>query len=301
MTTKTVDLQRLQGMVGLKFSVHRWGNRGKADKSKLETDADKDRISVTKSLLVAKEFNDVCEYERLLRKWVRSRTMPSFFSENIYLVKVDAARAITEKLETSAKEFSDLVDKFIEVYPERVKASKPNLKSQFNTNDYPDANDMRQFFSIEFCWVSFSTPEALPPELRQKEEARLEKQFSDAADCIMLALREGFSKLVSKAAEQLVVKPGEKPKKFYDSSIEQIVEFIDTFNQRNLTNDVELEKLITQAKAIIGDPGKVGELTEQVRESTDVREKLGKKFEALTEAMSGMIEVKKTRRIVLED
>ena len=117
----------------------------------------------------------------------------------------------------------------------------------------------------------------------------------------MLALREGFSKLVSKAAEQLVVKPGEKPKKFYDSSIEQIVEFIDTFNQRNLTNDVELEKLITQAKAIIGDPGKVGELTEQVRESTDVREKLGKKFEALTEAMSGMIEVKKTRRIVLED
>jgi hypothetical protein len=183
------------------------------------------------------------------------------------------------------------VDKFIAIYPDKVKAAKGQLIEQFDLDDYPDPNDLRNEFSIENYWVSFSTPENLPAEFKKAEADKLSKKMTDAADCITQALREGFLKLVTKAAEAMTPVAGEKPKKFYDAYVENIVGFIDTFQQRNLTNDLELEKLIAQAKSIIDDP-----TMKDVRKDIEVRGEIGKKFQALAESMDGMVVEKKKRK-----
>lgn len=296
MATKTVDLNRLKDAVGFKLAVHRWCNRRKADVSKVETDADKTRLSLSKLLVNSEEYDAITQYESALRIWVKLRTVPSYFADGIYLVNVKAYEDITNKIKSAEAEYKALVEKFVAVYPDKVKAAREALKDQFQSNDYPDPAELRDEFYIECYWVSFSTPENLPTEFRKAEAAKLEQKMTDAADCITQALRAGFCKLVSQAAETMVPTPGEKPKKFYDSSIEKIVEFIDTFKQRNLTDDLELEKLIIQAKEIVGDP-----TIKDVRKSMDVRAEIGKKFQALAGSMAGMVEIKKSRRINLED
>jgi len=296
MATKTVDLNRLKGAVGFKLAVHCWCNRAKADVSRVETDADKTRLSLSKLLVNSEEYDAICEYSGALRKWVRLRTMPSYFADGVYLVKVDAYQEISEKMRAARAEYMELVEKFVAVYPTKVNEARETLKDQFRADDYPDASELRAEFSIEDFWVSFAAPDNLPSEFKKAEADKLERRMADAADCITQALREGFLKLVTKASETMVPVPGEKPKKFFDSAVGNIVQFIDTFQQRNLTNDLELEKLIVQAKQIIDAPE-----MKDVRKDMNVRASIGTKFQELANAMDGMVEVKKKRMMTLTE
>ena len=291
-TTRTIDINRFKNAVGFTATFKAWGNRRKADLNKVSTDADKRRLSLSKELIQAEEYDAIKRYMGELRQWIYSRTVPSFFKEGFQLASLEAVETIEQKMkQATEKDLPPLVSALQLVYASKIDESRAALGDQFNAADYPTEEQLPQLFSIGWNWIAFTTPEALPPELRKAEEEKLQKQFADAGEQITEALRVAFSELITHATERLTTAPGEKPKVFRDSLIGNIQEFLDTFNSRNLMNDTELAAMVDKARAVM-----VGVEPEKLRKYSDTRKQVTEKLQEIKSAVDGMIETKKSRQ-----
>ena len=301
MTTKTIDLNRFKDAVGFTVTFRKWGNRRKGNKDKITTSADakqdqatKARIAVTKELIKAKEYDAVCNFMGEIQRWVYENTVPSFFKEGFQLTRLEAVEKIENAMRAAARDgLPALVNDLVKVFPDKIREAQTALGEQFNPMDYPNPEDLPRMFSIEWNWIAFTVPEGLPIELRKAEEDKLQKQFSDAAEQITLALRTGFQELIAHAAERLAPSgPGEKPKIFKDSLIGNLQAFIETFNQRNLLNDVELAQLVTKAKEML-----CGVTPEKLRNYQKTKDEVRNAFDGIKTQLDGMIVEAKSRVI----
>lgn len=300
-TTKTVSLDRFKGAVGFTLLLRRWGNARQGNLSNVTTSDDpnqdtktKERIKLTKKLIQSKEYEAICAFQGGLRQWIYSRTTPSFFREGFQLVKLEGVDGIEKRLEKAREELAELVATLCLMFPGQVDEAKVALGDLFSERDYPQVEDLEKMFSIDWNWIAFTVPEGLPAELRQKEQDKLERQFSDAGEQITEALRAGFMTLIQHASSRLDAGPGEKPKIIRDSMIGNIKEFIETFSQRNLMNDVELQLLVNKADAILGNV-----TTQKLREDGKLREQIKAEFDGVNAKLAEMVVERKGRAIDL--
>lgn len=292
----TFDTNKLRGAVGFTMKASVWGNRRKANIESVQTDADKKRMKLSKELIRAEEYDAIKSYIGELRQWVYQRTVPSFFREGFQLASLKAVSEIEGRMKKARVELAALVDKLVEVYPARIEEARVALNSQFNPGDYPPADVLRQMFDIDWNWISFTIPDDLPAELKEAEANKLQQKFKDAGEQITEALRVGFQELIKHAADKL--KPGEdgKPKIFRDTLIGNIQEFIDTFQQRDLMNDVELQRLVDKAQEIL-----IGVSPEDLRKNEEIKESTRKEFESIASQLDAMIVTKKGRVMQVDD
>lgn len=326
---RTIDLKRFSNAVGFIPNFRcGWGNTRKAniglvtmkteennlngtegttdDKAK-EAKA-KERMHLKKQLIVSKEYDAIKSYMGSIARWIYGRTVPSFFKEGFALVNLTGVESI-EKYRRRAISPADqvaadvvtlpkLVESFLAVYPTQIEEARKVLEpvGQFNALDYPSVEEMRRNFSITWNWVSFTVPEGLPAELRQAETEKMEKQFSDAGEQIKSALRVGFAELVKHMQERLTSAPGEKAKVFRDSAIGNIQEFIETFNQRNLMNDVELAQLVARAQSVLANV-----TPQKLRQLDDVKKTVTSGLSEITAELEKMIVEQPGRKFDLED
>lgn len=290
-TTSTVDLNRFKNAVGFTCTFRKWGASRKADISQVETDADKRRLSLTKKLIQSDEYDAITSLFGDLQQWIYTRTVPSFFKKGFQLASLQAVEEIEARMRKAATEdLPPLVAALQIAYPLKVEEARVALGGQFKATDYPTEDQLAQAFSIQWNWIAFTTPDALPPELRQAEEQKLKQQFADASEQILDALRTSFQELLSHAVDRLT--PGEdgKPKIFRDSLIGNIQEFLDTFKSRNIMQDADLEALVEKARSVM-----VGADPEKIRKYSGVREAAKAQFEEIKTALDGMIETRKGR------
>lgn len=302
-TTRTVNLERFKNSVGLMVTFSaKWGNvrKGTMDKVKLAEGADKQeeqkakqRIALKKQLIVSPEYDAIKRFQGEIRSWIYSKTVPSFFKEGFQLCGLGAVSDIESRLKRARVELQKLVDAFADAYPARVEEARAVLEpvGQFSARDYPPQEFIRNAFDISWNWIAFTVPEGLPAELRQAEEEKLQRQFQDAGEEIITALRVAFGELIAHATERLTVGPDGKQKVFRDSLIGNINEFIESFANRNIMNDVELAKLVAQAKAVLKDA-----TPQKLRDYSNVRDTVKAQFEAIKTALDPMIEERKTRK-----
>lgn len=304
-TTQTIAPGRFKGAVGFTLNLRRWGNARKGFIENVKTSSDpdqdkktKERLTLKKRLIASEEFEAICTFQGKLREWIYSRTTPSFFREGFQLVKLEGVSMIESKLAEAQTELESLVGTLCLVYPSQVEEARIALGNQFNEGDYPSVDELPRFFSIGWNWIDFTVPEGLPAELRQKEQDKLERQFSDAGQQITLALREGFMELISHASSRLTCDPGEKPKVIRETMIGNIKEFIETFSQRNLMNDVELQKLVDKARDILALNNVT---TQKLREKADIRDSIKQGFDEIKASLDPLITEGRTRSFEFEE
>lgn len=295
MNVTTVDTSSLKGAVGFTMKLSGWGNTRKADIAEVTTSADKKRMRLRKDLIVADEYDAIKSFYGELRQWVAIQTVPSFFREGFQLTSIAAVGELDARMKKAQVELREMVDKLIVVYPAKIEEAKLALNSQFNQRDYPSESELANSYRISWNFISFSTPADLPEELRQQEQDKLAKQMQDAGEQITLALRVGFQELINHAIERLT--PGEdgKPKTFRDTLVGNVQEFLDTFQKRNLTNDVELQQLVNKAQEIL-----IGVEPDALRKDVEVRDQFLKQFNDVKAALDPLVEVKKARVFELE-
>lgn len=324
--TSTVDLERFKNAVGFTATfAAKWGNTRKAniDKVTLEKEAKtvaeamqpnandpsksqqknaKERMQLKKQLIRSPEYEAIKSFYGEIATWIRTRTVPSFWKEGFRLVGLSGVNEIQSRLEKAQRaELPELVDKFLAAYPAQIEEARAVLEpvGQFNRLEYPSVDEMRTTFDISWNWIAFSTPAGLPEELRKTEEDKLQRQFADASEQITTALRESFATLISHANDRLKTEPGEKPKIFKDSMIGNILEFIETFQNRNITNDAELAILVGRAKEVLAPNGKTVS-PQKLRDYAATREETAKQFAEIQTTLDGMITTSKGRRFNLE-
>lgn len=294
---QTVQTDFLKDCAALTLTIRAWGNRRQGDMDKVSTDADKTRLKLAKQLIVSKEYEAVVSYLNETRAWILGRTMPfPGFKKGIYLARLSTVTMVEKELPKRIAELNKLVAAFVAAYPAQVQDAEQKLNGQFKASDYPTSNELFSRFGVSWNWLAFTVPENLPAEIREAEAKKLEAKFADAGEEILIALREGFQKLVSHAVERLTVAPGEKEKVFRDTLIGNIQEFIETFSARNLMNDADLESLVSKAKGVL-----TGVTPDALRDNASLRDKTRTAFETVKTELDKMIVERPSRKFSFDE
>jgi hypothetical protein len=290
----------LKNAVALIFTMHRWGNRKSVKKEKIKVDkTDKKLLNQTKRLVdPSGEIKDIQSFMySTVKMWVMNQSVPSFFQDGVYLFNISQVAEVEKVLNERREELKGMVEKFLAVYPKRIKDVEERLAENFDRKDYPTVNELRSRYRFTWRWVEFGIPEGLPDEVFKVEKKRMEDMWTSAGEQIMQALREGFQKIITHAVSVLEVGEDGRTKKFRDASFDNINEFIDLFKNKNLTNDIELEALVKKAKKImtgIDDP-------QDLKKDPDMRKVVEKGFTDITKQLSKMVEAKPKRKFSFDD
>lgn len=292
MDTQTIDVSRLlKDAAGLIVTTGAFGLEKKADMNQIQTDADSDMMRVNKILLNSPEHKAVLKFQAQTVGMVRRNTVPSVLTKGMYLFRASAIEGIENYLCEQETALTGVVEEFCAMYQEQVQEARRLLCGQFREEDYPPTDVVRQRFVMRHSWVTFSIPENIPPKVREAEEAKAAAFWEDAAGEIRETLRAGFGKLVNKMVDRLAVKPGEKPPIFRDSLVENWDEFFTFFEGRDLTNDTDLQALVTKARALLGDAD-----AKTLRNNLKLRNEVATGFGKLAETLDECIEAAPKRK-----
>jgi hypothetical protein len=107
-----------------------------------------------------------------------------------------------------------------------------------------------------------------------------------------LALREEFAGIVRHMVERLSGAEDGKPKKFKNSMMEKMGEFLESFSNRNLFNDDLVAELARQVKDVVN-----GLSTDELRQDANLRKYIADEMNQLRAAVDGALEDLPRRKI----
>ena len=289
----------MQSTVCISITFGSLGNHRKVSTSEVEVNAEKDLINVSKKLLDSEELKAITKHDGETRAWLMSICLPSLFRSGIYLVPIAAIEKVQERLEAAKTKRQELIEKFLLTYESCKAEAQTKLRDLFNATDYPSIGRVRNAFVFEWAWITFSTPGKLK-EISQgffeQEKHKAEAHWQEATQAVQELLREQFKELVSHLVERLTPGPDGKPKKFKESTIKNMKDFLENFSIRNVTDDNELQALVTATTKLM-----TGVEAGDLRSNEAVRGNIQKGFTLVQECLDKLVVEGRTRKIILED
>ena len=170
-----------------------------------------------------------------------------------------------------------------------------NLRDQYRADDYPAPEVIRGKFGMSWSYLTFEVPANVPPEIRKRELAEREKRFEEMENECREALRLSMGELVDHLVEQLTPAADGKKKRFYDSTITKLIEFLSLVSARNVTGDAELESLAAKANEIIANA-----TPDELRTDGTMRDEIRNKMSAVKTQVTALIQTEKRRKFDLE-
>ena len=179
---------------------------------------------------------------------------------------------VEDRLRQFAVDRRQLVQSFLSAYPSLCQDAATRLRGLYNPTDYPGVDEAAREFGFSWQYVSFGVPEQLKGISREVWEQEREKaavRMAEASTEIQVVLRETMAKLVQHMADRLKTGPDGKPLRFKETTVENLVEFLMNFEFRNVTDDNELQALVSQARDLMQ-----GVTADDLRTTGDLRSKL---------------------------
>jgi hypothetical protein len=191
-------------------------------------------------------------------------------------------------------ELAEAVESLNEHFDELKQAARDRLGRLFNRADYPES--LIGLFRIEHDYPSVEPPNylrELSPELFRQEQARVAARFEEAVRLTEEAFVGEFGKLISHLTERLSGNDDGKPKVFRDSAVENLSEFFARFRQLNVSNNAQLDDLVSQAQQVIR-----GVEPQQLRDSNSLRQNVATQLSAVQSVLDGLL-VDRPRRNIM--
>jgi len=302
---KQLSVELFKDCCALNFSVQRWSNRKTVKVSQEEADRDKvnaKRLRKTVRLTTSKQYDRIVQFQNETKAWVQSRSMPSFFKVGIFMVKLNEYDSINSRITQDQQTLKSVMVPDLCADIKSIEyLDRQELGPYYSPGDYPEANIMEVKFGFTWLPVSFGVPENLPKELYLAAKKKSEQIWLDAQEKILVTLRMSFSKLIDHAVERLTVAPGEKAKTFKSSTIENIREFLETFNARNIMNDKDLAELVKKAESVMSDVDDPKAFSEMMRGDDGMRERMASQFSDLKGEIDKMITIRPSRQFINDD
>ena len=154
-------------------------------------------------------------------------------------------------------------------------------------------------FSVDTSFVTFTTPgklQGISKALFEREKAKAEAMWVEAAVEVKNVLREGMAALVEKLAEKLKSKPDGKRQTFHDTLVTNMTDFLDVFESRNIADDAELKALVEKAKGLLA-----GKDALILRSDDGMRERMAESFESIRSEIGSLLVDRPSRMLNLED
>ncbi|MBI3352653.1 MAG: hypothetical protein HY036_08745 [Nitrospirae bacterium] len=279
-----------QGIL-VQFSVSVWGGRIKLPSSDMHTEADPDFIRGTKYLVDRSYLKPVEQVRNSARSYLRSHSLP-FPITSILFIPRDMINKIEAKLWEYKEEFLRQTDDFVAQFENAKRVAQLKLNGLFNEGDYPEEMSSR----FEFNWKFFAVTapgkmSILDPALLRREEERFVQMINDFRENAVSVLRLRFSEMVSRIVDRL---SGED-KRFKNSTIGNIQEFLSCFDQLNINNDEELKREVERVKGILA-----GVDPTALRSNADFRIGIATQMTQVQDQLNTMMENRPKRLLWME-
>lgn len=278
--------------VCVKIRLHRLGNTRKVSSSQVEVDTDKSLIRVSKHLLDSEQLRKVASFDGEIRRYLYNTCLP--FEVGIHLCPLPLLEQVESRLRSFATDREGLVESFLDAYPVLCHEAAARLRALYNPQDYPPDDYVRQQFGFSWQYVSFGVPDQLreiSTRIWEGEREKAATMMAEAADEIQQVLRAALSELVEHMRDRLKEGPDGKPLKFKESTVSKLVEFLDTFEFRNVTDDSELKSLVESARELLK-----GVNAEDLRTTAQLRAKVQQGMAAIAAELDTMVVKKGTRK-----
>ncbi len=283
------------------LTLGRPGIRRKVNVDRIQIDADKTLVHVTKTILDSERYRKVLSLDGSIRRWVMSMSLPvPALKPGVYAVPVGLVAKVEEKLAEFSDKRQALVGEFIKGYPQRVEEARARLRSNFDENDYPDARTLESAFRFQTRYVSFDVPTALKEvsgAIFARERERAARAWEETLEQWKALLRNSMADLVNHMVDRLTMNADGKPRIFRDALVSNLRDFLSTFDARNVADDAELRDLAEKARSLLS-----REVTpEKLREDTRFREAVATGFAKIKKKLDTMIVERPRRRITFSD
>lgn len=292
----------------LSLSFSRPGVRKKVRGESSGLDADPKMVHVSKDILDSDKFRKIVNFDLKTYMEVQGMVLPFPLKarSGLYLLPLGLVERVYDYLKNAREIREELVQEFLDEYPEKIEEAKERLGRLFDPNDYPAPEQLKCGFSMSFNFVRLTLPDKVREvsEVVWEEERQKAKElWQDAVIAARQALRENALELVSKIKD--ILEPGEdgRAKSFKRSSFDKLQKFVEIFEQRNVVQDDSLEDVVQEIRQLVSsfNPDDIrvsqtriarGEVSDEVYE---LRENLRKKFEEVQEKIEGLVGTKPSR------
>lgn len=291
--TKTIGLDLIIGKPSAQRTVK--SNRFRHTQGNVDPDS----LNVSKKLLNSKEFKAINTIDGKMGVYLRKTALPSFLRRGIYLLSLDLVDQVDMVITDYKGVREEAINAFISVYPSLIEEDKTKLGPEFNSEDYPTPEMLRTAFYVSARYISLETPDKLEnvnATIFKREKERVSQMWDSAADNIKDLLRYSFQELLDKMVTALRPAEDGGKKKFRTSTANNLLEFMATFDPRNITNDEELAALVTKCKGILGAGN-----PDLLRRDKDLKEQTYTALAEVKAQVDAMAIVKPRRKIKLEE
>jgi uncharacterized protein DUF3150 len=258
--------------VCIKVQRTRLGNSRKVSAAKVEVDTDKTLLRISKRLFDCNEYKAISNFDAEVSKYLESVCLP--FEKGIHLCPLPLLQQVDQKLKEFAARRPALVEAFLGVYPDLCAEAPERHRALHDPRDFPSAAEVRQAFSFSWRYLSFGVPDKLrdvAPELWDEERSKAAQLLTNAAEEAQQVMRAALAELVQHLAERLQTTDEGKPVRLHKSAVSNLLDFLDTLDFRNVTNDAELKRFADEARALLTgvnmkDLKSTGDLRQRVRD-----------------------------------
>lgn len=278
----------LSSALCIEIRTSRFGVKRKVSSDQVQVDADKRLIHVSKDILESKTLDAIIKAQARWKKWIDARTVPcTLFRRGVRFVRPKLVPIIDAKVQDEFIPEGDvLIQKFEDEYDTIVAAAKLNLNGLFDEADYPPKSELRDAFDFTVTYPSIGTSSALAdvsPAIYARETARDSEAAASAVDKVRDFLRQSFKGIVERYVALKPKGDGKKPR-VYDTLITSLLEYIETFEDRNLAADDELAALVSRAKEIVA-----GITAERLRDDEATRSAVQAEMASLSAALNPLV------------
>jgi hypothetical protein len=291
----TVDLSKRTVLLNIEF--HAFGNSKKLQSSQIavqqtvaglaviDEQVKKSRIRASKALLESPELDAINQFDGRVKRHLDSVCLP--YDVALRVVPFVKLREIDDELKGFGQERKALVQAFLDSYPKRCETASTDLSSVHRLEDYPPVEDLARRFGFSWKWVSFAVPEQLKgicTEVWEQERSKAAQRMAEASSQIQLVLRETLLELVKHMGDRLKEDESGKPVTFHKTTVSKLAEFLGNFDFRNVTDDGELQAVVSQTKALLQ-----GVDVEQLKTLGTIRTQMKSGVAALAAQLDGLV------------
>ena len=248
-----------------------WKAQLKIDPRNLAEDVNPDAVRATKRLLAGDHLKPLTSLISQARRYLREKALP-FPMEGVHLVPQGMLGEVDEKMKEIQAAYHAATDAFLAEYPSLIEQAAAALGRLFDPSDYPCAAKVASKFGFGWRYFHITVPNGqfslLSPEMYERERRKLLDTIEEARSLSVTALRSQFAGLVDHLVDRLTGTDGDgRPKIFKASTVENLSDFIRTFENRNIFADEELQRLVAKANAALA-----GAAPEDIRNDHSLRD-----------------------------
>ena len=256
----------------------------------VNTNADPTQLRNQKKLIDSPELDEIRSQDAKLRRYVELKACRFTMQEGVLIIAdgmipiVDRVLVAYEMIRRPAL-VEKFMDKYTAEYENDFQQTRLALGDQFDKKQYPHPDTVRAGFSFRYGYMDIQTTGTIniaDPNIRQREERKQAAVIAQAAQDLRDTMRAAGAQMVEALFD--VLRPEQGVRKVLRGQLDRLQEYIDTYNLRDVTNDVEYQQHIHTLKQIMG-----GISVDQLRESDSLKLKISAELETLRPQLKALV------------